>query len=754
MTAPMNPMANAERFRKLQRLLLSHPVHPALDRPMSDWVLPVDSHLPQKLLPKTLREFLGYSWAELSSTKGVGDTRLEKVLDLATRAEREIVSPTPRVLDESSNDAPDAKGAHTFCCDPDSLTESTWDGWCRLVERHRLTTFPLGRFARSLIELPQGIWCEELRTYTACGLDELETLPGYGPARIRTVLQTLSEVVRAISGIPSDGHLRARLLTEHLHGVASWVDETLRRRTIPDLAQIADRFARPLLAQLELDLSPPVPEVVRRRWGVESPTETFEEIGSAFGVTRERIRQHAAKVAEVLAVRWPEGRHLLDDFYDLLQGASGTSEQLRLVRTILDACFSLNVAKGASRADVMAAWDRAGRNKETPMTAGELRAWLAAEFPAISPEVAHGWLSEDGLLYSSAGAGTLYFCHDPMDRLLHSLYANREPLHIVDVLTFVEGDERNVRNRLDRDPRFLEDEYKRIQASVHCSFFREFGIWNISLVPAAPSGSAPRTTQMPVRQLVDLVVGGLLQAGVADATVWGVHRYTDQILRKAYGAALPPSVNPFTLASMFTRHSDGLVRTMRRRRLRWDTVDGVPPVRGKRGWVGYVIERAGVPITLEELDLGLREFFQDYESYVLNQIESEDEEGGQALTYRSYPGNSTRIPKIFIPDRWHINLGAVNVSEGVRRFVAKVVASQGEYRFARNELQQLPWLIELCEHEAYGNMKWADERNRPVCDDPSVSEEAPAKLPEKAGSSEVQPGGEGGRLDQLLDQFL
>ena len=177
-------------------------------------------------------------------------------------------------------------------------------------------------------------------------------------------------------------------------------------------------------------------------------------------------------------------------------------------------------------------------------------------------------------------------------------------------------------------------------------------------------------------ELIHLVVGGLIQAGVCDATIWGVHRFAATLLRKVYAAAFAPSVTPFILASTLTRHSDGLVRPMRRRRLRWDSADGSIPVRGKRGWVDHLATVAGVPMTLDELDTALRGSFQDYESYVLQQLNlDEDEEGEGNYGCRFVPGVSNRIPGILIPGGWEFDLARQNVSEGIRMLVTRIVAA-------------------------------------------------------------------------------
>lgn len=741
---PEDALLPDERFERLRKLLDEFDTHPALDRPLVAWVAPTDSHLPQAALPLTLRQLLGPDWQRIQTARGVGPGRILKLLGVMERVERTI-----RRGPEAPREAvelPPAELGWNF--DPDALTETEWLRWGAVVERHHVADLQIGRFARSLLEMPQGVAGEPVGTYTRQPLDEMQSLAGYGPVRVRQVLATIADVVRTLHGQAGEGHLRARLLTARLHGVTAWVDRVLRTRSVADRAGLLENLVRPLLAQLEDDLGQPTAGYVGRRWGVEGPAETLDDIARSAGLTKERIRQVTGRAAEVFAVRWPEGRYLFDDFYELLQAAPDAAEALDLARRVFDSCFAVSLERASSRSHVLAAWGRAGRDKLTPMTAGELRGWLASEFPQISPDLAHRWVAEDGLRHQPGDGETLYFSHEPVDRLLHQLYETPEPMSLADAVELVDGDERNVRIGLGRDFRFIEDESRRVQASVFCNFFRQSGEWRVRLAAVTP---APRAESLPVGGLINLVVGGLLQAGVADATVWGVRRYADEALTRAYGAALPAGVTAFILGSMLVRHSDDLVRPMRRRRLRWDSADGSVPVRGKRGWVDHVVTTAGVPLTMDEVAAGLRHSYQDYEDYVLGQLtfDDEDEEGHRAVAFRTTAGNSTRLSKLFVPDGWRLNAARDNVGEGVRQFVGRVIGCRKEARYSRSELAHVPWVIELCEHDAYGQMAWADSPPTDAADAPPPSPWTPPP-PSQPPRPEPRPDD----LDGLLDRFL
>jgi hypothetical protein len=196
---------------------------------------------------------------------------------------------------------------------------------------------------------------------------------------------------------------------------------------------------------------------------------------------------------------------------------------------------------------------------------------------------------------------------------------------------------------------------------------------------------------------------------------------------------------------------------MRRRRLRWDSADGSIPVRGKRGWVDHLATSAGVPMTLDELDAALRGSFQDYESYILKQLNlDEDEEGESSYGCQYIPGVSHVVPAILIPRGWELDLGEVNVSEGVRLAVAKIVSMGTRSPFPKAYLRRLPWMVRLCEHTAFGNMRW-EERAVDLEDDVSEPDTEAATVAPPLSEESKPPEGKANAeaaVDDLLSQFL
>ncbi len=690
----MHDLLIQKRFEALRARVRARGDDPDLDRPVSRWVTADDSHLPRQFLGHSARRLTEAGcWQEIGDSPGIGVAKLNRLLDLIERAIDRVETPRPTSAEQP--------GGRAEAFDPGALDEVGWSAWAEAVRLHRLDGLPLGRFARSLNELSASLWAVPLRRFLDLPLVEVPRLAGMGPVRVGQVLRAIAEVARAVSAMPAGSPLACRLSVERIHGIACWIDAALAARAVPTADELDRQFVRPLLAQLDADLSAEDAELIRRRWGLGGRPATLEALGREVGLTRERIRQLTEQAGRVLAVRWPEGRHLLDDFYELLLSATDAAAQRAVVRTVADACFDVVFAADGSRADLRAGWEEAGASGRTPMTEAEVRAWAAEEFPRLPPAVAVEWVAAEGVA-GGEGGGPPYFSREPYDRLLLDLYRRGTALDLAAAAAAVGGDERAVRGRLARDDRFVEDDERRVWASVHRNLERVGGEWVAILSPVA---------RIPVAHLARLAAGGLLLRGVADATIWGVRRAADELTLRLFGVGLPAAWSPTVFATLLMRHSGGAIRAMRRRRVRWDTPGGTVPPRGKRGWVAEVLVRAGGPMTMEEMDGRLRAFYQDYEGYVLAQL-TDDGDGDEAASgprFHTTSAVSRRFPKLFIPEGWSLDPTGATVSEGVRQFARRVLAAKGVFRYARAELQEAGWLVQLCEIEAGGPVVWADD---------------------------------------------
>ncbi len=166
------------------------------------------------------------------------------------------------------------------------------------------------------------------------------------------------------------------------------------------------------------------------------------------------------------------------------------------------------------------------------------------------------------------------------------------------------------------------------------------------------------------------------------------------------GSDLPEQLTPVVLANLLALHSNGAMRHMRRRRLRWDDQNGLQFVRGKSGWVGQVVSLKGMPISLDELYDLLKESYQDYPLYVVKQIIiAADEDGHFDERVRYFRGSRRRLPAILVPTDWTLNSDCSNVSTGILRHAKRLRRFMQENRIDATEFQNVPWLLEVVQSE-------------------------------------------------------
>ncbi len=712
----------------------------------------------------------------LLETKGVGESKLEKLIVLIERALKEFVCQDEVAEGDSSGTTPSAvtndlggsslgrfPAAETISLS--ELTTTAWQHICQSIKRHSLDHYPLGRFSETLDELPRGLWNCPLSDFVDHSIGELKQLKGYGDQRIASVLKVLVTTANLVAQCPSDTHLAIKVFPARIERLSSWINRVLRDDQLPDYSSLCQHFVIPLLHQLEFDLGSQPAEMIERRLGVESEPETLDQIGESFNLTRERIRQLTLRAPEVMEVRWPEGKHLLDDFFEKFRSSGEAVRHVELIRRTLNLFFDVEARSGVSREQVIVAWNTAGRHKETPMSENEILVWLASNFPELVPSAGVKWITTDSLSVEYEGR-CLFFSGDESDTLLHRLYSTGVATAVNDLVDADEKERRNIRMKLQRDLRFTEDEDHCFLPTEFYGFTRDSVGWHVNLEPESP-GQRLRYPFVSVDSIVASALSGFLQAGIVDVTAWGFHRFVNEQLRSLYSARLPDSIDAFILSDMVIRQSGKRIRPMRRRRLRWDTqAQGSAIAKGKRGWVGFIVNQLGIPIVLDELAAMLNRYYQDYDSYVIEQLNLDaDEEGESDYGVSLHTCIVHKLPPVLVPDGWTLDLSCENVSEGVRLSVSRAIAFLHEGRIALTDLEHLPWFVELVHRNSYGANFQAPQRNGVVQGDkteqlpltlddddrnpPEMKNGEPSTIQSQTGSTESSK-----NVADLLQRFL
>jgi hypothetical protein len=699
-------------FESLRQLLSSSQSHPLLNEELREFLEPEDTAPPIKFLEYSIREILDTPYERLAGS-WVGRDRVECLLRMLRRAVTSIHS------SEGGHDqgAYHDDGALRPRTNPTPrrlhVNEKSWRRWTRAIHMAGLRHLKLGTVVEYLRDLPYGLWDLPLSNFTTLSLDDIGRLPGVGPLRAEAVISAVRSLGVELEPLNLPTSLRLEFIPGPLRRTQDWIELVLEARLVPDVSDLVAQLVRPLACQLRHDLSERDSQIAIHRLHLdESPSRsTLVELAASYGLSRERIRQVEQWGPRVLQVRFPQGRYLLEALYGQLSSVPEAEPQAKLVLKLVKLCFESDIAPSLTSTEVSGAWEEAARLKLTPMTSEQILEWSRSHLPAYDPAAVLNAIRSQSPNLQLDGRPIQWFGRTELDRILLHLSQQRGPVRLAELIlvdriqndTSVTVDDpncdpnledhRNLWDRIRRDPRFVEwGEHHLLMPTEGCGFERVDGIWKICLLSRAASNTDAES-KLSVAALARLIVDGLNRLGIADATLWGVHRFANEVVRKNFQLRLPASVTPHALADMLVKTSDGLIRPMRRRRLRWDEESVGIPARGKRGWVGYLVMECGKPMLLSELAFRLRENYQDYADYVVNQLTMIGDEDGETDDLAKFiTGVSPQFPTVVLPTNWRDSSRVDDVTPAVANAIRQLAREIHFKRVILEELNAPDWL--------------------------------------------------------------
>ena len=729
------------RFIRAQERMAENAESPLLDQSVNAWVIDGDRHLPRQLLTQSIRSILQMSFSDIESTKGVGGAKVSRLLTIVERG-LDAITVSPLTTQQSADLRPILI----------SERKETWMEICIRLKELGLASYPIGRFADSLGDLPSTLWRQPIGDFLDRARYEVREIDGIGLQKseaICSLVERLGEVLKVEEG----ASFGVRLLAKDLHSAAVWVEEMLHDQIEPDLEDLSENFIGRLLRQVENDLGCDVAQMVQCRLGVDQPVMTLEEIAETRGITRERVRQITSRASEVIDVRWPESQFLMDDLFEKVREASDNARMVPILQRAFDLLVSFAPETSSSVEVVINAWERTGRQKLTPMTEEEMVSWASREFPKTPARTVVRWVTAESLSCPDGCGRMLWFSNSELDQLLHRMYQSKV-LYTLSQLCEISGlDERNLQGRLRRDIRFVEDDNKLFGSAAHFGIERINGAWSIELVPLKHTSLL--ADSISLESLCHVVVAGLLQKEIADATCWGVHRFVIECVGKMFGATLPQQLDAIVLADLLIKASNGLIRPMRRRRLRWDHEHSQINAKGKIGWVNHAVERYGRPVVLGELRSLLAEWYQDYAAYVVNQLGSTiGEEEGQSLSVIWQTSAVSSVPTIVQPASWALDEAGENVSAEIRHLTSRLIKQAQHGALSKSKLQSIPWMIPLIERRSYGTVSWEEGASEAARKPEIVPTSEELKVGSFSQSQEHTDGASVEEVDNLLARFI
>lgn len=324
-------------YERIRRVLLQAPNDGRLDQTLSYWVLPTDRRLPIALLDQTVRELIEMPLEALMQTPGIGQKKIVGLFDLLRRASKSEAPQEPfglgnTSLDQKPNryvDAAHAKGRSrgpssasylsedkddglsALPFDPGLVSEEVWRSWCDTIERVGLAHQKLGRIAPTLRTLPTVIWQKELSEYSLKSLAEIRQLKTHGSKRVNAILEVFHAIHEAVSTSVLHERLELLIVPRFVPKITDWLIQANLSSASVSVDRFRKKLVRPLVDQIENDLGEPIADLVAQRLLIDAEPITVKQQAEKLQVTRARVYQLLDDCAQVMQVRWPEGRWLL-----------------------------------------------------------------------------------------------------------------------------------------------------------------------------------------------------------------------------------------------------------------------------------------------------------------------------------------------------------------------------------------------------------------------------------------------------------
>ncbi len=325
------------QFEDACRSLAETQAEAELARPLSYWALPCDRRLPYALLDRSVGAIVRTPFVDLSSTPGIGPKKINSLIMLLKRA----LEGPPQAPHSAQNGpcdvAPPAAADGEF--DPRAVSEALWEEWRHTVHRHQLQQEKLGRLAPSLRDLPTVIWHARLEQYLPLNLADLRRLKTHGEKRVATVLEVFLTIHQLLGSAGAHHRLAISLDPTFVGPLQHWIGGELANSRSPSVEEVRQNLVLPLLNQIQLDAGDVVHGLATGRLGIESESESVREQSRRLGVTRARVYQLLDTCAEIMEVRWPDGRWQLAALAEKFAGVDEHHDGLRLFESTRSLLF-------------------------------------------------------------------------------------------------------------------------------------------------------------------------------------------------------------------------------------------------------------------------------------------------------------------------------------------------------------------------------------------------------------------------------
>jgi len=327
-SASVEELQVISRFESLRKILLSEQYADHLKKPLAYWALPTDRRLPLAFLGRTLEDLLQASFRELSDTPGIGQKKICSFVKLLARAANTDPSELPTDVIPAPAQATEVVHGESDSADgfsPASVSEVVWGQWRASVGKHGLGGEKLGRFAPTLRHMTRVIWNTPLEAYTQFTLDEIRSMKTHGEKRVKAILEVFHSVHMLVANMGAQDHLVVRIFPRLIDDVEQWIGRALQTAGISSREELFQHVVSPMLEQIRNDATQQIASLAENRLGISGPITSVRQAARAMGLTRARVYQLLNEINDIMAVRWPNGRHQM---YELREKLVSESEQM------------------------------------------------------------------------------------------------------------------------------------------------------------------------------------------------------------------------------------------------------------------------------------------------------------------------------------------------------------------------------------------------------------------------------------------
>lgn len=306
-------------FLELRETLSKNEYEKHLEKRLAFWVTPTDKRLPIALLGRKVGEILDMPLEELLRFPSIGEKKLNVLISLLLRVAGTPESALPQI--ESQVPAKTSTTTEKQESDHDGISlqnvsEFEWNNWQKVVIEQGLENELIGRLCSSLEEMPRVLWNKPLKTYTHISLDELRTMKTHGDRRIRAILRLFKDIFEVASKFNDVPRLRIRMSLRWSDETQRWLNEALQKKEFPPPEEVVAQFITPCLSQLRTDTSANVVQLAEARLGLHGPITSVRDVARQMHIARARVYQLLNQIAEIMHVRWGEGRVLVQRLRD------------------------------------------------------------------------------------------------------------------------------------------------------------------------------------------------------------------------------------------------------------------------------------------------------------------------------------------------------------------------------------------------------------------------------------------------------